>query len=88
MAKTFVEKLVEIKQDRKLLHKVFIEKSTGDHYQLLMFAHDQDENLLAILVLSVHSAIKVARLANKMEADFDLFEPNKGEKHDSANTTT
>lgn len=79
MAKTFEQLMKEIKEHRKLLAKTFVKNDTGDHYQLLMFAHDRAENCVAIFCLCAHSPFKLTWPVEDMLSNFSLFDPNQTE---------
>lgn len=79
---TYLSELETLNEHRKLLNKAFIEKDTGCKFQLVAFTLEYGtRTLLAILCLCSHSAYKVAIPFRALNVQFEMDNPNNGDKN-------
>lgn len=78
-AASYTRQLELLNKHRDLVNKAFIEKETGDKFQLLMFALSPAYQLTAVMCLCSHTPFKIIV---HMDTFDDKFEPFISKEHE------
>lgn len=80
METTYSQQLTELKKYRKILYRVFVDKKSGDRFQLVMFTLEYSTGaLMATMTLCSHTNYKLSIPMRAFRAAFDAeSEETKG----------